>query len=1191
MLKKKQKQVNSKLTEFFSLRNSESEDFLSNVSTIGTTSQSQPNTSSTCNIVIKPRPTTVQSALQDVFGYQEFRSDLQRHAVECVAKGNNDVFISMPTGAGKSLCFQLPAVLKTGITLVISPLIALIEDQLKHLKDNGILAKSLNSKLSATERAEILSNLQQKRPTLKLLYITPEQAAAASFQAILQDLLKRKLLSYFVVDEAHCVSQWGHDFRPDYLKLGSFRKKVKGVPCIALTATAPAHVQKDIITILNLQEPKIFKTSCFRSNLNYQVIYKDLVENPLSDVKEFVEEVLQDAKKDGNPGGCGIIYCRTRDACDTVAQRLDSAGLSAVSYHAGLKASERTKAQSDWMEGKVAVIVATISFGMGVDKGSVRFVVHLTLPQSMAGYYQESGRAGRDGKPAFCRLYYSRQERNLVSFLLTKDIANRKQKNPNNNGVHAKATMQSFTALIKFCEENYCRHEAIANFFGDEKPQCNKSCDVCQDKKSIQKQLDFLNGGLWKRGQGDGYNSRPVMYEENLELYGGGRSMQSSKLWNDSDDEGNYQEEEERAKKQRTKFIQDELKRRRKGQQNLQKVEFEPPSADCPLHDAANDKIPGLTVKSREYCLKTIENALAINRDSLKITNRTAKDVLDTALSLEYKVFQGAKKVNMYKAKIISLAGEIKKCTQEGKQYEPPIPENFGNKDKSTKPPSASLGGFQTAASLMKEAGHQAPLSSGNSPRLTPGDSAQAVLHTPSTTKGKEKSKPRETFFDCYELSPGSVSGNEGEERDVVQEWDTRQFLENLEQARKESPSDETHDENLSKSKSGQKNNVTNSFHQNRGTKKLPKMKDPKSSSQGFQTAKHMLKEGEKKLSLSKRKLRKDHEISSSDSDDYLKSDEEGNDYVNISDTIDEEQSYNFDENSEIIASLSKNLLGRLNEFKTLNEETERDDGKIVVSELELDLITKHNETIIRDVFGSDVSDCETTQVQAGEEFSDSDDSMDAGKGHRDRKGSTQSNDEMEMAKLLPKVKTFFKKSRQSDSDSDSDSDSAQSDSEDEVPVVKRKFIVVEDDEYSRKRRRISRLSSDSSPKKSAGLSPVKGVDTNSKRRAVTFDPEVVDNENPEKESYQKKRAQQKLGTDIKKVVAEAVVKYLTPYYKDDKFSSKDLFKSLARILTGKILSEDDVDHSNVKLKAKKVVKKYFHKHDRCASPSDLPTG
>lgn len=307
----------------------------------------------------------------------------------------------------------------------------------------------------------------------------------------------------------------------------------------------------------------------------------------------------------------------------------------------------------------------------------------------------------------------------------------------------------------------------------------------------------------------------------------------------------------------------------------------------------------------------------------------------------------------------------------------------------------------------MKEAGHQAPPSSENSPRLTPGNSAEGALRTPSTTKVKEKSEPHDTLFDGYELSPGSVSGNE-EEKGIVQEW-----LENLEQARKDSPPNQNHDGNLSNIKSGQKNNANNSFQRNKETKKLPKMKDSKSSSLGFQTAKHILKTGEKKLALSKRKLRKDHEISSSgsDSDDDLNS-SDGNDYVNNSDTIDDEQSYNFDENSEIIASLSKNLLGRLKEFKTLNEETERDDGKIVVSELELDLITKHNETIIRDVFGSDVSDCETPQVKGGEECSESDDSMDAGKGHQDRKGSTQSTDEMEMAKLLPKVKTFFNKSR-----------------------------------------------------------------------------------------------------------------------------------------------------------------------------------
>ncbi|XP_071848026.1 uncharacterized protein [Apostichopus japonicus] len=688
----KKKAKNKRLTDFFSSKNADN---------------------------LEGKHANVQTALREIFGYSLFKSELQKQTVEAVINGNNDTFVSMPTGAGKSLCFQLPALVKEGIALVISPLIALIEDQLKHLKDKGIEARTLNSKITTSERAEILTNLQQKRPTLKLLYITPEQAATPNFQLILTDLLRRKLLSYFVVDEAHCVSQWGHDFRPDYLKLGSFRKKIKGVPCIALTATAPAHVQKDILTHLNLQNPKIFKSSCFRGNLNYQVVFKDLLESPLSDVRQFVEEVLEDDRQNGDGTGCGIIYCRTRDSCDTVAQQLDTDGLSAVSYHAGLKTADRTKAQTDWMDGRVSVIVATISFGMGVDKASVRFVIHLTMPQSMAGYYQESGRAGRDGNEAFCRLYYSRQERNLVSFLLTKDLANRKKKKgAKDDGTRSKATMQSFNALIKFCEENYCRHAAIANFFGDEKPNCNKSCDVCLDKKSIQKQLNFLNGGLWKTGRGcNGYNSRPVMYSDNMELYGGGRPMQSSGPWNDSGDEDDGKEGEEQARKHRNKLIHDEFAKRRKGQPKLQKVEFEPPSEDCPLLDAANEKIPGLTVKSREFCLKTLENSLASNRDTVKIEGRTARDIFNMALTMEHKVFQGAKKVNMYKAKIISLSSEIKKYTKEGTPYTPITSEDILGPGR----PKLALGGFMKASSLLEGGevqGHQEATSSTKKTRL-----------------------------------------------------------------------------------------------------------------------------------------------------------------------------------------------------------------------------------------------------------------------------------------------------------------------------------------------------------------------------------------------------------------------------------------------------------------------------------------
>nr|XP_055097368.1 ATP-dependent DNA helicase Q5 isoform X3 [Symphalangus syndactylus] len=393
----------------------------------------------------------VRSTLKKIFGFDSFKTPLQESATMAVVKGNKDVFVCMPTGAGKSLCYQLPALLARGITIVVSPLIALIQDQVDHLLTLKVRVSSLNSKLSAQERKELLADLEREKPQTKILYITPEMAASSSFQPTLNSLVSRHLLSYLVVDEAHCVSQWGHDFRPDYLRLGALRSRLGHAPCVALTATATPQVQEDVFAALHLKKPvAIFKTPCFRANLFYDVQFKELISDPYGNLKDFCLKALgQEADK--GLSGCGIVYCRTREACEQLAIELSCRGVNAKAYHAGLKASERTLVQNDWMEEKVPVIVATISFGMGVDKANVRFVAHWNIAKSMAGYYQESGRAGRDGKPSWCRLYYSRNDRDQVSFLIRKEVAKLQEKR--GNKASDKATIMAFDALVTFCEE------------------------------------------------------------------------------------------------------------------------------------------------------------------------------------------------------------------------------------------------------------------------------------------------------------------------------------------------------------------------------------------------------------------------------------------------------------------------------------------------------------------------------------------------------------------------------------------------------------------------------------------------------------------------------------------------------------------------------------------------------------------
>ncbi|NUO08343.1 MAG: DNA helicase RecQ [Candidatus Brocadia sp.] len=392
--------------------------------------------------------------LQKYFGYTSFYP-LQEDIIKEVLR-QRDVFVLMPTGGGKSLCYQLPALLFPGVTIVISPLIALMKDQVDGLLADGIPATFINSSLSYDEidvRRRRLSNGE-----IKILYVAPERLVMPEFLQFLQGLQ----VSLIAIDESHCISEWGHDFRPEYRQLKVLKERFPRVPVMALTATATPVVQADILTQLKLSDGKIFKASFNRKNLYYQIKPKD---NPYHQILQY----LEGRKKDS-----GIIYCQSRKTVESLAAGLQAKGYRALPYHAGLTAEVRTENQERFIRDDVEIVVATIAFGMGIDKPNVRYVIHYDLPKSIEGYYQETGRAGRDSLKSDCILFFSYADKfKIEHFINQKENEDEKQ-----------VAYKQLRELVNYCESNVCRRRLLLAYFGEhfDEPNCG-NCDVCLEPK------------------------------------------------------------------------------------------------------------------------------------------------------------------------------------------------------------------------------------------------------------------------------------------------------------------------------------------------------------------------------------------------------------------------------------------------------------------------------------------------------------------------------------------------------------------------------------------------------------------------------------------------------------------------------------------------------------------------------------